>query len=269
MEIDENYILNKKVIEKKEPFIRSLKHVHVLTLSYDILESMIKWFLQSFMAEVDCLKQLKMTIDLPFCEKEDSLTGPRKSGIVPQYTVPRCIVPQCTVSRCTVPHRDAMTLRTNPHRLRSCNDSAKLNFRNFIEARLQNLRERSLKSSVDISTKRHKKRWFNEVSREDQPSHIAGKPGSLCRKTWFTSKSTRPSKFSPFVSPKRTIVHCIEPPKTIQSDIAVEKPSIALYRRKTFWKPEFFINLTFGAILFYALHNLFIKPLLSINGGVF
>ena len=122
--------------------------------------------------------------------------------------------------------------RTSPYRprFRSCNDKAKLNnnFRNFIQDRLQKLRERDLsgelKSAVDILTKRHEERWLNDVSREEQPSlmstlNMARNNGSLS-----TSEPTLPTKFSPFVSPKRTANPNIEPPKSLAPLVETSSP---------------------------------------------
>ena len=122
--------------------------------------------------------------------------------------------------------------RTSPYRprFRSCNDKAKLNnnFRNFIQDRLQKLRDRDLsgelKSAVDILTKRHEERWLNDMSREDQPSlmstlNMARNNGSLS-----TSEPTLPTKFSPFVSPKRTANPNIEPPKSLAPLVETSSP---------------------------------------------
>ena len=122
--------------------------------------------------------------------------------------------------------------RTSPYRprFRSCNDKAKLNnnFRNFIQDRLQKLRERDLsgelKSAVDILTKRHEERWLNDVSREEQPSlmstlNMARNNGSLS-----TSEPTLPTKFSPFVSPKRSANPNTEPPKSLTPLVETSSP---------------------------------------------
>ena len=122
--------------------------------------------------------------------------------------------------------------RTSPYRprFRSCNDKAKLNnnFRNFIQDRLQKLRERDLsgelKSAVDILTKRHEERWLNDVSREQQPSlmstlNMARNNGSLS-----TSEPTLPTKFSPFVSPKRSANPKTEPPKSLTPLVETSSP---------------------------------------------
>ena len=125
--------------------------------------------------------------------------------------------------------------RTSPYRprFRSCNDKAKLNnnFRNFIQDRLEKLRERDLsgelKSAVDILTKRHEERWLNDVSRDEQPSlmstlNMARNNGSLS-----ASEPTLPTKFSPFVSPKRSAhpnLEVLDSPKSLSTLVETSSP---------------------------------------------
>ena len=122
--------------------------------------------------------------------------------------------------------------RTSPYRprFRSCNDKAKLNnnFRNFIQDRLQKLRERDLsgelKSAVDILTKRHEERWLNDVSREEQPSLMSTLNMTRNNGSLSASEPTLPTKFSPFVSPKRTVNPNLDSPKSLAPLVESSSP---------------------------------------------